>query len=171
MILAVALFVSGCTRHKRGNDAFEHYFGIPPPEGLTLIQAQWAGFYIATGLDAEQIVLEFVGSDKVIADLFQHEKAEEKQAVAREVMDKILGWKTVPTEAIKRSMEAAPKWFAPADVAVCRIVFLGEQSALVEFPDEGLRYRLIIYDHGNGRIYIDRLADRVYIAQENGKLF
>jgi hypothetical protein len=167
---AVAFF-SGCTRHKKGADAFEHYFETKPPEGVTLIQAHWAGFYYPFGLDAEQMLLEFVAPEKVINKFFPPEPPDVKPAATTEEKEKVFGWQTDEAGAIRHAMEVAPKWFTPASAANYQLGFVLGQSAVVRLAQPAGRYRLIIYDSGNGHIFIDDTANRVYIAQDRGKLF
>ncbi len=170
LVIALAV-LTGCTRHKKGAEAFKHYFAVSPPGGVTLIQAHWAGFYIATGLDAEQIELEFVAPETVMSDLFSPKPEDEKSTALPRELERIFGWKIEPSEAVKRKLQSAPKWFVPAEAAVPKIVYVGGESAFIEFPEAKPRYQLIIYDSGQGGIYLDRLAGRAYISQENGKLF
>lgn len=171
VVLVVALFVTGCTRHKRGDDAFEHYFDINPPKGVTLLQAHWAGFYYPFGLDAEQMLLEFIAPEDVINELLGHGSSQEKRIAAPEEKERIFGWQTPDDEAVRRGLEAAPKWFTPPEPARFEIGYVAGQSAVVRFPETHSRYRMVIYDSGYGHIFVDMTANRVYISQVRGKLF
>ena len=96
-------------RHKRGAAAFEHYFDFSPPEGVTLIQAHWAGFYYPFGLDNEQMLLEFVAPQEVIRKLFGDDVAKETPSVGSKEKEQVFGWKTGEEEAVKTGLDAAPK--------------------------------------------------------------
>lgn len=169
--LALSAGFLGCTRHKRDADAFEHYFDISPPKGVTLIQAHWAGFYYPFGLDSEQMLLEFIAPEEVIKDLLGHDTAQENPNATAEEKERIFGWKTGDDDAVKRGLEAAPKWFTPNGPARYEIGYIVGQSAVVHFPESVGRYRLVIYDSGYGHIYVDSTANQVYVSQVRGKLF
>ena len=172
LVFCVLVALSGCTRHKRGADAFEHYFGISPPKGVILIQAHWAGFYYAFGLDSEQMLLEFIAPEEVMGKLLNHDAAVEKAEASAEEKERVLGWKVSDHEAIQRGLQSAPQWFTPADVKNYEMVYLVGQSTEVRFQGKPSRYRMIIYASGNGHIYVDDIAQRVYIAQGGGgKMF
>ncbi len=145
VVLVGALFVTGCTRHKHGDDAFEHYFDINPPKGVTLVQAHWAGLYYPFGLDAEQMLLEFIAPEDVINELLGHGSSQEKRIATAEEKERIFGWQTPDDEAVRRGLEAAPKWFTPAEPARCEIGYVAGQSAVVRFPETHRRYRMVIY--------------------------
>ncbi|MDI1247914.1 MAG: hypothetical protein PSV13_03435 [Lacunisphaera sp.] len=171
-LLGSIVVFSGCTRHKKGADAFEHYFEIRLPERVELVQAHWAGFYYPFGLDSEQMLLEFTAPEQVIQDLLFHDKDKGRTAISAEEREQIFGSQTGDANAVKRGLELAPEWFQLPDKILYAISFAAGQSAVVRFSDEPVRFRMIIYDHGCGHIFVDHVAHRVFVTQvRGGKLF
>lgn len=136
-----------------------------------LIQAHWAGFYYAFGLDQEQMLLEFVAPEEVIKDLMGPNLAPGKTSASPDERERIFGWKTTDSEGVVRGMESAPRWFTPGDSKQYRIGFLAGQTAVVQFTSQPSRYKMVIYDSGSGYIFVDLVASRVYVTQTRGKLF
>lgn len=172
MLLSSIVLFSGCTRHKKGADAFEHYFEVSLPNGVELIQAHWAGFYYPFGLDSEQMLLEFTAPEQVINDLLFQDISKGRTTISAEEREQIFGSQADETNAVKRGLELAPEWFQLPDKILYGISFLAGPSAVVRFSDEPVSFRMIIYDHGCGHIFVDHAAHRVFVTQvRGGELF